>query len=106
VRCVEQFRRLLADETFRFGKLGRVQQFLAGVALITTSIIEPAVWALALNVPISQEHVTGTTEGLRPSMGCCVLGVQVHEDILRNLRVDRCGGSSEVIEVDIEPLTY
>lgn len=88
-----------------FDQLNRVNKLTAAIALVTFSIVEVAHRALATHETISQEALALKTvllvNNLFESVALCL---QFFEDILGDLGLNWCAGTTEVIEITVEPI--
>lgn len=77
---------------------------MAAITLVASGVIVAAVRTGAAHVAIGQVEVALGAVGLGRRVLLGELGVDVIEDVLSDLGMDRCRGAAEEVEVDVEPL--
>lgn len=98
-------RRVAVEFATRIDEFGGVEELLASVALVTTSIVVAAVGASSFNKTVGKEtRVLVTPELGHGVFESVVVLVRLEEDVLANGRLPFCRCSSKVIKVDSEPL--
>ena len=88
-------------------QIARIEQLSAVLALVAPGLLVAAVGTGPQYVPVGKKHVRRfTVELVGRVLGDVSVGVELQQDVLRDLRLPFGRGSAEAVERDVEPLVH